>query len=465
MVNAQSDRESAKFTFRDIVSIFFYTKRVFILTFIGVIIGALVVAFLSSPVYQVAARVVVKPRIEKPVIFEGEAPRLNLGDTVNEKTLNTVVHLFTSHDVIQEVIQTHNLADMNDEEALLQAIADVRANVKAEPLAQSDIVSITYSGPDPKDARDQLNTLLDAYVAYHIRVNQGVKGSMDFFDKQAMLYKEKYIQLSNELAAARKRLNVTNPEIQADAQFSVARDLQTRKAEIESRLEANEQQLRYLQSAYQNVGSRDFVGLASAIRQNYPALVEMERSIAQLIINVQRAESDFTPNAKPVLDAQLQHENMRAQIRGYMKDIIQSMQIEIETARRQMGALDDRIAETNNGVGQMSADTIILQRIAFERDLAQDNYRLYENKREEARISEEKDKLQFANIAIASRPLAPTSPWFPNRPLIIVLAIPLAILLGLVASILAYSSNQTVRSPADVAARTRLRILGTLDAV
>ena len=465
MVNVSNDREASKFTFRDIVSIFFYTKRVFLLTFIGVIIGAFLIAFLSKPVYEVAARVVVKPKIEKPVIFDGDASRLNIGDTVNEKTLNTVVHLFTSTEVIREVIETHNLANVNDEAELLEAIAEVRGNVTAEPLAQSDIVSITYKGEDPEEARDQLNTLVDAYVAYHIRVNQGIEGSMEFFNQQANLYKEKYIQLSNELAAARKRLNVANPEIQADAQFALARDLQTRKSQIETNLEAAEEQLRYLQAAYKNVGSRDFVGLASSIRQNYPALVEMERSLAQLIINLQRAQSDFTPNAKPVVDATLQYNNMRGQIRGYMADIIDAMKLEIDTARRQIGGLDQRINDTNSGVGQMSADNVILQRIQFERELAEENYRLYENKREEARISEEKDKLRFANIAIASRPLKPTSPWFPNRPLIIMLSFPLALLLGLVASILVYSSNQTVRSPSDVASRTKLRILGTLDAV
>ncbi|MGB0664942.1 MAG: GumC family protein [Pontibacterium sp.] len=465
MVNVNSDREASKFTFRDIVSIFFYTKRAFILTFVSVIVGALLVAFLSTPVYQVAARVVVKPKIEKPVIFDGDASRVNIGDTVSEKTLNTVVHLFTSTEVIREVIEVHNLVDTDNEAALLEAIGDFRGRVSAEPLAQSNLVSVSLSGTDPEQARDQLNTLLDSYVAYHIRVNQGIEGSMEFFDQQANLYKEKYIQLSNELAAARKRLNVSNAAIQADAQLTLARDLQARKAQIETNLEAAEEQLRYLRSAYRNVGTREFVGLAPSIRQNYPALVEMERSLAQLIINLQRAQSDFTPNAKPVVDAKLQYTNMRGQIQDYMADIIDAMQLEVDTARRQIGALDSRIDDTNSGVGQMSADDVILQRIEFERELAEENYRLYENKREEARISEEKDKLRFANISIASRPLAPTSPWFPNRPLIILLSIPLAVLLGLVASILAYSSNQTVRSPSDITARTRLRILGTLDAV
>ena len=191
----------------------------------------------------------------------------------------------------------------------------------------------------------------------------------------------------------------------------------------------------------------------------------MERSLAQLIINKKSAESNFQPGSKPVTDAVAQFNNMRAQIRGYIREVIDKLQLDGQSGEEEIRSLEDSIAQAQANVGQLSADTVILQRIEFERDVAEKNYRLYEDKREAARISEEKNRSQFANVTVANRPLTPNAPSFPNIPLILILAIPVAILLALVACILSYSSDQSLRSPADVQTRTRLRLLGTLDAV
>ncbi|WP_370279314.1 GumC family protein [Pontibacterium sp.] len=455
-----------KLTFRDIVAIFFYTKRVFVFTFIGVIIGALLLAFLSPSTYTAKARLLVKPRIEKPVVFdEGADSRFNVVDNVSDQTLNTVVHLFNSADVLKEVVKMHNLAPMDDESAVLEAVSDLRKQFRAEPLATSNIVEIIYQAPDAEQARDQLNTLLDAYIDYYIEVNQGLKGSLEFFDEQVAMFRERYIQLSNELAAARKNLNLANPNLQADNMLAVVRNLETRKAEIASQLKASQQRVNFLQGAYDKVGTNGYVGLTSELRQNYPALVEMERSLAQLIINKKTAESNFQPGSKPVADAVAQYNNMRAQIRGYIREVIDKLQLDGQSGAEEIRSLEDSIAQAQANVGQLSADTVILQRIEFERDVAEKNYRLYEDKREAARISEEKNRSQFANVTVANRPLTPNAPSFPNIPLILILAIPVAILLALVACILSYSSDQSLRSPADVQTRTRLRLLGTLDAV
>lgn len=464
--STSSRQEGGKLTFRDIVAIFFYTKRVFIFTVIGVIIGALLLAFISPSTYTAKARLLVKPRIEKPVVFdEGGDSRFNVIDNVSDQTLNTVVHLFSSADVLREVVKMHNLAPMEDESAVLDAISDLRGQFIAQPLATSNIVEIIYSAPEAKQAQNQLNTLLDAYINYYIQVNQGLKGSLEFFDEQVALFRERYIQLSNELAAARKNLNLASPELQADNMLAVVRNLETRKAEIAGRLRASRERLAFLEGAYNKVGTDGYVGLTTELRQNYPALVEMERSLAQMIINKQTAESNFQPGSKPVQDTVEQYNNMRGQIRGYIREVIGKLQLEGESGEQEIKSLQESIEMAQANVGQLSADTVILQRIEFERNVAEKNYRLYEDKREAARISKEKNRSQFANVTIANRPLTPNSPSFPNIPLILILAIPVAILLALVACILSYSSNQALRSPADVQSRTRLRLLGTLDAV
>lgn len=455
-----------KLTFRDVVSVFFYTKKVFILTFISVIAGAALIATLAKPVYQVSGRLVVKPRIDKPILFEADdASRMNLGTSVDSQSLNTVVHLLTSPDVLRDVVIRHGLADENDEQAILRQIGALRGSVKAEPLAVSNIIEVQMKGGDAEETAAQLSSLMDAYIAYHIRVNQVEQGRLQFFDEQADLYRKKYVRLSRDLAQARKQLNLASPDIQAGTELNIVRDLENRRSIVDGRVKELAEKNKYLKAAINNVKDKGIIGLPDKFNGNYPALIEMERSLAQLIINVQRAESDFVSGAKQVVDARDQYNNMRRKIVNYVSVIIEGLAMESASASEELAYIQEQIDTARNSVGQVSADAIILQRIEFERDLAEKNYRLYEIKKEESRINEEKDKSLFANVAVAARPTIPTSPWFPQRKLMIMTSIPMALILALAASIIAYSLDQTLRNPTDIHLRTKLRLLGSLDAV
>ncbi|MGB0466843.1 MAG: GumC family protein [Pontibacterium sp.] len=458
-------RENFGRTSRDIVSIFFYTRKTFVLSFVGVIVGALLVALLSTPVYKVSGRLIVKPRIEKPLSFDTGNSGMSLLEKVDQQTLNTVVYLLTSFEVVSDVVRKHGLADDGDEKDLLVQTAMMMGSLTAEPLSLSNIIAVEFKGENPEAITAQLNTLLDTYISYHIKVNQASSGSLSFFDQQAELYERKYLDLTDQLADTRKRLRLSNPALQANNSLNVIRDLEIRKARLVGGMRAAAQRIEQLKVAAKTVGREGLSGLPQVVRESYPAVVEMERSLTQLIINVQRARSDFQPGAKPVLDAELQYNNMKAQISDYIRDVIGGLLSEQQALQEEITSIDEQIGKSRTTLGQVSSDAVLLQRMEFELDLAKENYRLYAGKREGARISSEKDRSLFANVSVASRPQEPVSPWFPRRSLIMVASIPLALIVAIAASIIAYSTNQTVRNPADVHLRTRLRLLGTLDAV
>ena len=175
----------------------------------------------------------------------------------------------------------------------------LRGMVKAEPLPVSNIVEIHMKAPTPAAARDRLNYLLDSYISYHIRVNQVEQGRLEFFTEQADLYRNKYIKLNRELAEAKRVLNLSNPDIQIDNELGVLRDLQGLLAQIEGRKEEHTDTIKAMQQILGNVKRGEFIGLPNRLSSSYPALVEMEKSLAQLVINVQTAENDFLSGSKP----------------------------------------------------------------------------------------------------------------------------------------------------------------------
>ena len=341
----------------------------------------------------------------------------------------------------------------------------LRGMVKAEPLPVSNIVEIHMKAPTPHEARDRLNYLLDSYISYHIRVNQVEQGRLAFFTEQADLYRQKYIKLNRELAEAKRLLNLSSPDIQIDNELGALRDLQGLLANVEGKRAEQSDTIKSMMLILENVKRGDFIGLPNRLSSSYPALVEMEKSLAQLVINVQSAENDFLPESKPVRDARQQYENMREKIVGYIKVIIDGLILERDASAQRAETLKQRLLDSQYAVGRYSDDVLLIQAIELERDLAKDNYTLYEMKREESRINEQKDRALFANVSVAARPNLPSRPAFPNRTMMIIVSIPLGLILALVACILTYTLDQSIRNPTDVRSRTKLKLLGTLDAV
>jgi len=453
-------------TARDIVGIFFVKRDTFVLTFIGVIVGALLVSFLVPPIYEAGVQLLVKPQFSKPLLFDQDTSRLNLESNVNEQTMNTVIFLLNSPEVLREVVLAHKLAAPDDEEQILDQSEAIRSRIKAEPMTMSNIVKITMRGRDPQGVTDQLNTLVNAYIRHYIKVNQSTAGRLEFFTDQTKHFREQYGKLNQQLADASKRLEIIDPAIQKDSALATIRDLEVNKAQLKNQIESLRARADSFSSVLKRFDQEDHLaGLPGETMLLYPALVEMEKSLAQLLINRQRAHNDFRPSAKQVQDADRQYTNMKAEIRRNVEQIIADLNAQAASGQRATQDMDAKINDLRRRSIQLAGDALEMERLALEHKLTKENYTLYATKQEEARINEEKDRAQFANVTIASRPSVPISPWFPQRGKIMLLSLPLALMLALAFSAMSYAMEQRLWTPTDVALHTDLRVLGSLDSV
>ncbi len=469
MTDTESPRRVNIQTARDIISIFFLKKRAFSLTFIGVIVGALLLSFLTPPIYQTTAMLLIKPQYSKPLIFDQDSSRQNFETArVDENTLNTYIFLLSAPEVLREVVMKNHLAKSDNERDILQAMDSVRARFKAEPQTQSSVIQLTYKGSGAQDVADQLNSLVDAYIRYHIQTYQATKGRFAFFDDQTQQYRNKYLQVTNELVTASKDLNVIKPDIQKEKGLSLIRDLELQKSQLRDKV----QSIRDKNATFRSVLSRLRMDNAEILLpslpaeaiQGYPALVEMERSLAQLLINRQRAHADFYPGSKPIVDADNQYNNMKAQIRLQMQQITNDLGAELSALNGGISNIDAQIREVNKANVKLTGDALAIESMELEQRMNKDNYVMYNTKKEEARINDKKDQAMFANIEVVARAAAPSGPWFPQRGNIMLLSIPLALILAMGVSAGSYAWEKRVWTPTDLSMHTQLYYLGSLDA-
>ncbi len=453
-------------TTRDIVSVFFVKKHVFVMIFLGVLVGALGLSFLTPPIYEANVQLIVKPSNSKPLVFDQQESRQDYSNQVTEQTLNTVIFLLTAPDVLKEVIVRHNLASADDEKKILDVASALKSRIRAEPQTMSNVIRVSLRGGNPQAVAEQLETLIDAYIRFYIRVNQATEGRLKFFDEQTEFFRVRYDQLTKQLAATGRDMEVIDPAVQKDSSLLLIRDMEGSKSQLDIQYES----LRAKVGSFQLTLDRfkhdgRLPGLPSDVVATYPALVEMERSLAQLSINRQRAQNDYMPSSKPVQDAVNQVSNMQTQIRNNMEQIILDLKGQMASNRRSAQELQQRIDEVRRKSVNLAADLLELDRLALEHKLVKDNYALYSAKREEARINDEKDKARFANVTMANSPVVPSGPNFPRPGMIMMLALPLALVLALACSAVAYAMEQRLWTPTDLSLHTDLRLLGAFDEI
>ena len=467
MTRAIDKRPLQQQTTRDLASIFFIKKRVFLMTFFGILFGALALSLLSPNIYEANMQLVVKPYNAKPLVFDEDSSRMNVFNEVTEKTLNTVIYMIKAPEVLREVVLTQKLADPNDEEGILREIAILQGSISAEPLTLSSLIEVRMRGRDAAAITEQLNTLASAYIRHHIKINQSTEGRLQFFSDQTEFFRQKYEAATAQLVETGKSMQIIDPVIQKDTGLTLVRDLELNKLQKASqvsvliaRIDSFRKALQRAQTATESPLS----GLPSETIASYPALIEMEKSLAQLHINRQRAINDFQPNSKQVVDAEIQFSSMKAQIRRSMQQIIQDLETQVGSLQKAIIEADNKIIEFQRDSLNLSSNNALLQKLVLEQQIARDNYLLYSAKKEEARINDEKDKAEFANVAVSKRPVMPQSPWFPKKGTIMMVAFVVGLMLAFAFSAISYAMEQRLWTPSDIIAHSNLRVLGTFDA-
>lgn len=451
--------EKSEQTLRDLLSMFFYKKHVVVGAFLGILTITALVALFSPPIYETNAELLVKPALTRPFMVQADSGTYFAGD-VTLKDLNTVIFLMQSSEHLARVVKKLGMADA-EQEVVRKEIARLKSRLKAEPLTESNVVRIVLRGGDPQEITRTLDALIESFVEYYIEINR-IPGGLQFFRNQTEFLQRRLTQLNHELDQISKQNGVVDPAVQRQTLLGLVRDLEQERMKLLSSAE----QIRSKVKAFEEVlrrfdNNKGQLGLPKSTVFEYPALIEMEKSLAQLTINVQRARNDYQPGAKPVQDAEAQLGNMRQQIRQYLRQIIDDLIVEEKNASQGLSTIEARISEVQDEAVRLTGKSLSYEQIKLERDIISRHYSLYADKQEEARIREAKDDARFANVSVAARPQLPAAPVFPRPILMIGLALLVGPLCALGLAAAAYLSEQRIYTPSE--AGEFIRLLGTLD--
>jgi len=417
---------------KDVVAIGFRRKRIIILCFSAIFLGAVLVGIFSPSTYQAHTKLLVKRERVDPVITPGQDAPMEMHDEVTEEELNSEVELQESDDVLRQVVSAtgldshRSLFGKSDEASrIAKATQRLRSSLQVDAVKKSNLISITYSSSDAELSARVLKKLNETYIDKNTDVHRP-HGQYKFYEQQSERYKAELDQAEQKLKEFASEPGGVSPQLARDntlqrlAEFSATLD-QTR-----AEMAATEEKIRTLEKQAGTVPSRITTQLrevddAALLQQYKSTLLTLELKRTELLTKYQPTYPLVQEIDKQIADTHTQLAAAESKpVREQTTDenpTFQFVSTELAKAKADYSALQARATATEAIVvlyrkqaEQLEQKGILHQDLVRTQKTDEENYLLYLKKREEARMSDALDQRGILNVIVAEQPTTPVLP-------------------------------------------------------
>jgi uncharacterized protein involved in exopolysaccharide biosynthesis len=357
-----------------------------------------------------------------------------------------------------------------------QAVAFLQEQFVAEPQKDSDVITLTLKMADSALAIRVQDSLIQHYMSRRLSVRHN-PGVQEFLDDETRRLREKLARAEDTANGWKQAHGLSAPADQKALLLKQIRDLSADRSHAISEKErlAGEiistqallasaspsikaSQLEVPNPSLQVVKDRlaqlqaDRAHLAVTYLGNTPALANLDEEITGLRALLQRQDATQIGSTTSQLNP------LRQQLEQKLQDsriALDGLNARITLQQHQLDTLQSELRNTEIG----DAHLIELER---ERQIAEQNYIAAVKRLSEADVASELDVSRVSNVSIAMRPTAGPEPVYPRKLLIVAIALPLGLVLGLALALLLEWTSDDIVDPRHLEALTDLVYLGTV---
>lgn len=431
MLALESDPRISLPTTRDIFAVLFRQKWTMLIAFVFALL-AVAASGIWIPSYNGQMKIFVRrQRSDAIVTSSANAPNQLFSDQVSEEDLNSEVELLNSDDLLRQVVLATGLnakkGSSSDDVEIARAVRKLSKDLKIEPLRKSNIISVSYQTRDPRTAARVLKALAAAYTEKHLEVHRP-SGEITFFDQQVERYQQRVNEAQDKLRKFIKGTGVVSADTEREEALKQADELATTGRQAESSLHEIEQRVSILQSQLASMQPRT----VAVVRTSDNALLSERLKSTLLDLQLRRTEllTKYQPTYQLVKEVDEKIAATNAAIASADSKPLRDesseanpdyrwVRAELTKAQSELGGLKSRAASASRDEARyrqiaenLSQEGVVQQDLERSVKAEEDNYFLYLQKREEARISDALDRRGILNVAMAEQPVVPA---LPNR--------------------------------------------------
>jgi len=484
---SHTNDQNLSINLKDLLAIGFRHKQAMTFCFVGVFLGAVLVGIVMPTSYQAHTKILIKRERVDPVISPGQSAPVMVKDEVTEEELNSEVELLESDDVLKQVVvasglQKHTsvlstLVGREDEAGkVAKAAQRLRSSLVVEPMKKTNLISVTYSSSEPQTAAGVLKNLNDAYIRKHAEVNRPA-GQFKFFDQEAERYKKELADAEGQLGQFAQQQGGVAPLLARDQTLQRLTEFTATLAQTRADMAATEQKIRTLENQSGAMPSR----ITTASRQSDDAQVLQQLKSMLMTLELKRTEllTKYQPTYPLVAEVDKQIADTRTSIaKEEAKPLKEEttdqnptyayISTELAKAKADYSSLQARAAAMEGIIRMYKTQATELEQKGIqEQDLQrviktdEENYLLYQHKREEARMSDMLDQTHILNVAVAEAPAVPVLPSG-SRMIFVVLGLVLGAVMSVGLALALDYFDPSFRTPSEVLSELNIPVLAAV---
>lgn len=474
------------FTLRDMVAVGFRHKRILVLCFAGMVLGTLITVLLMPAEYKATTKILVKRERVDPVVTPEQNAQLQIRDDISEEELNSEIALMESDDVLRQTVVacglqnrksfTSWLLHRSEDARVAKAMVRLKGAVKIEAVHRSDLIAITYTSSNPKQAAQVLSALASAYLEKHLDVHRP-PGQLQFFEQETDRYRKDLEGAEIQLQQFAKEQGGVAPKLARDITLQKLSDFNASLQQTRADLASTEERIQDLQKQEAAIPNR----VTTQLRQTDDASVLQQLKSTLLTLELKRTEllTKYQPGYRLVQEVDKEIADTKDSI---TKEEAKPLREEVTDQNPTYAWIGTELAKAKSDYSSLKARETALQAIVGvyqqnatqleEKDLAQqdlirtakadeDNYLLYLRKREEARMSDALDTQRILNVAVAEAPSVPSIPS-DDRWLYALAGILLAATVSVGVVFTVEHLDSSLRTPSDVVSELNIPVLAAV---
>lgn len=334
-------------------------------------------------------------------------------------------------------------------------VEELRESLEIMPMIGTNVIEITIMNPDPVFTFDLLNTYVDTYMELRQDLWMA-SGAPDFFSKEADTYLTKWKDINEQLRSLKESAGVVVPEQEIQQRQEQVGDLRT---EI-NRMDLDIAELEHSIDQVKDINATEFITISMGPFQDEQdkMLGELQVRLGQSLSARADALKNFTPQSPEVKRIDREISELNTQYGKVLLGRLTSMLSAKKQKREQLLKKVNSITQQLFVVDKATSDMAILE---AEAEMARNNVKVYETKRAETRMSVELRKATFSNVAVMSPPYIPAEPFFPQKVILLALALAVGLFIGMAIAVLLEMLDDSFKLPEEITTATGLPVLAS----
>ncbi len=429
-------------------------QRNIILLFLGtVMITTLVGSLLRTREYRAVALIHLSPRAGQEVAVSEVVDLNTRGYFEIQQFFRTQIQIMLSRTVREDVIRRY--ADLGYDDLLAE---DNGANtllgmMTVVPEEQSQLVEIAVTHTDPDRAAVLANLIAETYREKNLDARRDASANAsDWLDGQIGDYATQVQVAQAALDAFKARTHLVDAEsgmntLQArlDALNRVYGDRTTELVEKEITLRSHEQLQK--RGAWQE--------LAKVLQS--PLLGVLERDLATALALDADLAARYGPKHPDREVAAARRDAVVENVRTEVGRVLDGERATVTVLRADAAGLEAELASVKEQMLDYQQSVTEYGRLKDDLNRARGFFEKLSSRMEEVRLT---SRTQLNNVQIVDPALAPTSPYKPNIPMSLAVALVVGAVGGVGLALLREYIDDTVSSPIDVTAHLKVPFLG-----